>query len=128
MSCKKRFLSILLLLQLVIFSGCSGGSYKIINGGIKDCENSMNGNYEKFSGEHFIKVKLQEGQIIDFDFEIESNKGKIFAEVVDSKEKFKANIEKSKVIKIPKSDTYTIRVRGDEHSGGFVLSWNKNIK
>ena len=25
-------------------------------------------------------------------------------------------------------DTYTIRVRGDEHSGGFVLSWNKNIK
>ncbi|WMJ81097.1 hypothetical protein RBU49_02245 [Clostridium sp. MB40-C1] len=125
--CLRRIsLSMVLFLIISLLMGCSGGSYKISKGDIKASDNSINGNYGSFTGNYFKKVKFEKNEDIKFDFEISNIKGKISAKVKDSQENTVAEIDKSKLVKMDKADTYTIQVEGENHEGGFVLTWNVN--
>ncbi|MCY6960363.1 hypothetical protein [Clostridium brassicae] len=122
----RRSLSMMLFLIICLLMGCSGGSYKINEGDIKASDNSINGSYGSFTGNYFKKVKFEKGEDIKFDFEINTVKGRVSAKVIDSQDNTVAKIEKSKSVKIDKADTYTIKVEGENHEGGFVLTWNIN--
>ncbi len=125
---KRKTNSIIMLICIIaifVFTSCSGGSYKIIKGDIDVDSNKMSGEYSEFNGDYYKKVKLKEGEIIKFDISINTDKGEFSAKFIDSDNKKVVDLEKSKSVKINKTDTYKIKVYGKEHKGKFTITWSK---
>lgn len=123
---KKVFIIVLLLIFLV---GCEGGSYSVMQGEIDGKDYAIMGNYEKFDGEYYKVVEIEDTKKITLDMDIYTEKGKLGIQVISPDEKVifeKSNIKDSlkQNIEINKDGKYKMVVLATEHSGSFNLYWN----
>ena len=120
---------ILVILSLVFLVGCEGGSYKVIMGEVDARENSIIGEYNKFSGNYYKRIKLNRNDEIFVKFEKETKEGSLRVNLTnsDGEEIFSMNgldkvNEKRFIIK--KDGYYKMRVIADDHKGSFDLQWD----
>ncbi|MBB6447006.1 hypothetical protein [Bacillus benzoevorans] len=120
---KKRGIFLLMLLILAVLAGCSGGSRVITVGDIEITENDMRGNYSSFTGNYFKHVKLEEGETLTVTFSVNTEKGELTAEVLDSSGETTAVLEPGGTAVIDKPGKYKLQAVGKKHKGNFTLSW-----
>ena len=124
---KRLGLTIILILTIsLILVGCSGGSYKLIKGSIKYKDNSICGNYSKYTGNFYKKVKFNEGEVVNFSLTLNTVKGELTAKLIDSDENIMFELNDEKTVKIKKTDNYKVQIIAEEHKGDFKLTWARN--
>ncbi|QVK18714.1 hypothetical protein KHQ81_03105 [Mycoplasmatota bacterium] len=122
---KKLVMTFMLMISLLIISGCSGGSYKITVGNLDTTSNSIQGSYKTFDGNYFKTVKLEEGDVIHFHFRETTKKGTIKAKLLLN-DKVITMIEDDSEVTIDKKGSYKVKVYADNHGGTFTVSWDIN--
>lgn len=72
-------------------------------------------------------IKLENGDVITFDYELEEKKGKLVAVFEDSSGDaiytFEPNTDGIKEIEIDKDDTYELIIIGDKARGSYKFEW-----
>ena len=75
-----------------------------------------------------LKIGKLKGENWIFSFDDKTKQGTIIAYVVDSNDntilEFNSG-EGEKNIKVPKDDTYKVKIKTEEHGGEFRISWKK---
>jgi hypothetical protein len=122
---KQSMTIILILMTLLIFTGCSGGSYKIINGDIDTQENGMNGQYKEFTGKYYRKVKFGKGDVVSFNIIVNTSKGNLSFKLLNPEGEVVNELEKGEIIEIVKTGLYKVQVESNKHKGSFIISWSK---
>ncbi|XMB67259.1 hypothetical protein RI065_01690 [Mycoplasmatota bacterium zrk1] len=125
----KRKTVIILMVILLLLTGCSGGSYKITMGEIDFTKDGVSGGYKEFNGYQFTSIKLEEGDTISFNLEVTTEEGNFTVKILDSEGDIILSInsdEHSKDLLIEHTGTYRIQVEGDKHEGEFDLVWYVN--
>ncbi|QVK20948.1 hypothetical protein KHQ82_01025 [Mycoplasmatota bacterium] len=125
----KRKTAIILMVILLLLTGCSGGSYKITIGEIDFNKDGVSGAYKEFNGYQFTSIKLEEGDTISFNLEVTTEEGNFTVKILDSEGDIILSInsdEHSKDLLIEHTGTYRIQVEGDKHEGEFDLVWYVN--
>ena len=123
----KRFWYVTLIIGIVLM-GCSGGSYKIIKGNIRQSRNTIKGSYQSFSGDFFKAVRLNKGQTITLKSMSTTEEGSLFLVVVDpyGNSMFEISLQddpKERKIGIDQTGRYKIKVVGEDHRGSFTITW-----
>lgn len=121
----KKKLWLLIALFPILLMGCSAGSYVIKTGNLSSSSDSISGEYSKFSGHYYKKVKFEEGENITFSYSASTIDGKLSANLMDSSDKVIEEITDKMVITIPKKDTYKIQVEANNHKGSFSITWDE---
>ena len=116
----KLFIVILIVAAL---TGCSGDSRVITIGDIEITKIDMRGNYSCFTGNYYKNVKVKEGESLAVAFSVNTEKGKLTAEVLDADGEAVTSIEPGGTVVIDESGKYKLQVRGEKHKGDFTLSW-----
>ncbi|HEE9035274.1 hypothetical protein PDN41_30070 [Bacillus cereus] len=124
--------TILFVLCLVILSGCFTREGTIVGGKVHGSSDSVSGSisgdYRKFTGSATQDRKVKKGENWIFSFDDKTKQGTIIAYVVDSNDntilEFNSG-EGEKNIKVPKDDTYKVKIKTEEHGGEFRISWKK---
>lgn len=118
----------LLLVGVLFFTCCSGGDYKIIEGGIQSTTNSMSGSYSDFSGFYYRRVRLEGNTNVVVDFHSKTRKGSIVFELLNSRgdviSKINENDSTNHRIHITQSAFYKFEVLGQDHKGSFYITWH----
>lgn len=120
---KKLGMHFVILLMLVVLASCSGGSRVITFGDIEITENDMRGNYSSFTGNYYKNVKLEEGETLTVTFSVNTEKGKLTAEVLNTDGKKVAVVEPGETVEIDEPGKYKLQAEGEKHKGNFTLSW-----
>ncbi|GAB6098146.1 hypothetical protein JCM16358_00250 [Halanaerocella petrolearia] len=120
---------VLFILFLIVLAGCEGGSYTIIKGDIDTNENSIIGEYSKFSGTYFKKLYLKRNDKVFIKLEDDTKKGSLTVNLTNSTGKLILAINETEKVNekktgIKKDDNYKITVIGNNHKGSFNLSWD----
>lgn len=125
----RKYFILVVILSLILLVGCEGGSYMVIKGEVDANKNSITGDYNKFSGKYYKRLKLKRNDKIFVKFENETKKGSLKANLTDSdgEEIFSMNgLDKAneKRFIIKKDGYYKMRVIADDHKGSFNLQWD----
>ncbi len=123
MARKLSLTSILVLTISLVLVGCSGGSYNLSKGNITYKNNSITGDYSKFTGNFYKTVKFNEGEIVNYSLTLNTIKGDLTAKLIDSDENVVAELSDKLAVTIKKTDNYKIMIEGNSHKGNFVLTW-----
>lgn len=113
----------LLVIILVMFTGCSGGSYRITVGDIGVSHQKMSGKYSSFTGHYFKTIKIRSGETLAVHFSSVTKKGTLTASVINSEGRKIKSIETDDTVQIDKPGKYKLQVNGKKHKGHFTLSW-----
>lgn len=119
----EKAVAILMVLLLVVLTGCSGGSYVIGVGEINVSQQSLTGEYNSFSGHYFKKVKIVQGEALNVAFSAVTEKGDLLAKVIDDDGKVIETLAVGDQISIKQPGQYKLQVEGEKHKGSFTLSW-----
>ncbi len=120
---KKLGVFFVILLLPAVLAGCSGGSRVITFGEIEITENDMRGSYSSFTGNYFKNVKIEEGATLTVSFSVNTEKGELTADVLDSEGETLAVVEPGGTVVIDDPGKYKLQVEGNKHKGNFTLSW-----
>lgn len=119
----KKFISpFIIIITLLIITGCTGYSYTLIRGQINTTSHSIEGSYQTFDRNYCKDVKFEEGDIVDFKFRLTTDKGTLNVKLYYNDEVI-TFIEDDMQVTIDKTGTYQIYVFADEHGGSFKVSW-----
>lgn len=123
---KVKFLCIVTLL-LFIISGCTSGSYTVINSSELNTPTKMSMSYEKFSGYKQTHIKVKNGETVQVKVHIVSESGSIDAYIAkdNGTKYYEGNDIKTSsfTVKLTEEGTYTVRVDAKKHSGSYSFSW-----
>ena len=125
MKVKNKISIIILACTLFIFTGCSYGSYSILKGDISSGSNGIEGKYKRFTGVYEKKVKLKEGESIEFTSSVNTTGGEVFISLIDSKDQVISELKDDETVKVNKADIYRVKIEGKKHDGDFKVSFNK---
>ncbi|EEL35060.1 hypothetical protein [Bacillus toyonensis] len=118
----------LFVLCLVVLGGCFTREGTIVGGKVHGASDSISGEYKKFTGSATQDMKVKKGENWIFSFEDKTKQGTITAYVVDLNDStiLEFNSGKGeKNIKVPKDDTYKVKIKTEEHRGEFQIVWKK---
>ncbi|EJR03708.1 hypothetical protein E0M25_12965 [Bacillus mycoides] len=120
--------TILFVLCLVVLSGCFTREGTIVGGKVHGASDSISGKYKKITGSATQDMKVKKGENWIFSFDDKTKQGTITAYVVDSNDNTILEFNSGKGennIKVPKDDTYKVKIKTEEHGGEFQISWKK---
>jgi len=128
----KKSISIVIIMFIMMFLiGCTKSSYVIISGQDNDSSTQMSMTYEQFSGYKETQIKVKDGEEVKVSVKIATAGGTIDAYIAkdnnESTAVYKGNDIKSSnfTVTLKEAGTYTIRVDGDKHTGGYLFNWGK---
>lgn len=121
---KKISIIILLMITLALFTSCTGGSYTMTMGNLKGNSNHIEGKYNSFNGKYFSKVKLNDGDTVEYQTSINTNDGNMNLVLLDKEKKVLLNLEATGEIEITEDGSYYFMAIGDHHKGSFKVAWN----
>lgn len=118
----KKYICMLCL--LFCLCGCTkGGSHLFINQREKETSASWEMTYSKFKGFSQRKIEIQDVPLT-MHCDIKNEDGTLLVKVSkDDKEVF--STKDSASYEFNEAGTYTLRVEGDDHKGGFEIDWGK---
>jgi hypothetical protein len=119
----------LIILIIVVLSGCTYGSYSSVGSVEINLPGKMSMSYSKFNGYKATPIHVKKGEPIDVNVNIVSKEGKINVSITDEKDKYiyqgKDIPTSSFVVTLDKEGDYKIRVDGAKHSGSYKITWGK---
>lgn len=118
----KKLGTLFLLLLLVAFAGCSGGSYTITVGEIDSFEHEITGEYSRFSGKYYKEVTVEPGEVLEITLTTRTEKGELKAVVLDSEEKVISTLIQEDSVQIRDPGEYKLQIEGKKHKSDFTLS------
>lgn len=121
---KKISIIILLMITLALFTSCTGGSYTMTMGNLKGNSNYIEGKYNSFNGKYFSKVKLNDGDTVEYQTAINTNDGNMNLVLLDKEKNVLLNLEATGEIEITEDGSYYFMAIGDHHKGSFKVAWN----
>ncbi|SCJ94992.1 Uncharacterised protein [uncultured Clostridium sp.] len=121
---KKISIIILLMITLALFTSCTGGSYTMTMGNLKGNSNYIEGNYNSFNGKYFSKVKLNDGDTVEYQTSINTDAGSMKLVLLDEKKNVLVNLESTGLIEIIEDGSYYFMAIGDHHKGSFKAEWS----
>lgn len=121
---KKISIIILLMITLALFTSCTGGSYTMTMGNLKGNSNYIEGNYNSFNGKYFSKVKLNDGDTVEYQTSINTDDGSMKLVLLDEKKNVLVNLESTGLIEIIEDGSYYFMAIGDHHKGSFKAEWS----
>ncbi len=124
--------TLLLVLCLVVLSGCFTREGTIVGGKVHGSSDSVSGSisgdYRKFTGYATQDRKVKKGENWIFSFTDKTKQGTIKAYVLDSNDNTILEVtsgNNKNNIKVSKDDTYKVKIITEEHGGEFEISWKK---
>ncbi|TKH17485.1 hypothetical protein FC699_08275 [Bacillus wiedmannii] len=124
--------TLLFVLCLVVLSGCFTREGTIVGGKVHGSSDSVSGSisgdYRKFTGYATQDRKVKKGENWIFSFTDKTKQGTIEAYVLDSNDNTILEVTSGNSknnIKVPKDDTYKVKIITEEHGGEFGISWKK---
>lgn len=121
---KKISIIILLMITLALFTSCTGGSYTMTMGNLKGNSNYIEGNYNSFNGKYFSKVKLNDGDTVEYQTSINTDAGSMKLVLLDEKKNVLVKLESTGLIEIIEDGSYYFMAIGDHHKGSFKAEWS----
>ena len=128
----KKIISIVIItFIMMLLAGCTKSSYVIISGEDHDTSTQMSMTYEQFSGYKETQVKVKDGEEVKVSVKIATNGGTLDAYIAKDNDEstavYKGNDIKTSnfTVTLKEAGTYTIRVDGDKHTGGYLFYWGK---
>lgn len=121
---KKVSLIATLIITLVLFTSCTGGSYTMTMGSLNGNSKHIEGKYNSFNGKYFSKVKLKDGDSVDYQTSITTDGGSIKLVLLDEKKNVLTNLESTGVVEITEDGYYYFTAIADHHKGSFNVEWD----
>lgn len=122
---RKKYLLILsLIFSLMVFVSCTVQSGVITIGSLDSGKDYIKGNYEKFNGEYYKKVKLKEGNKIEFSITSNTKSGEIQFLLLDKDKNEVEDLKDSATVEILEDGNYYFKAIAENHSGDFEMKWN----
>lgn len=128
---KKISVLYLVIIVMLVFSGCTRGSQVTVMSKEHNTSTMMSMTYKKFSGYKETNVTVKEGEPVKIDVNIVTKDGTISAYIAKDDDKtdcsYEGNDIQTSTFTITLSDPgkYTIRVDAKNHSGSYEFSWEK---
>jgi len=128
---KTILIGIMATVIMVFLVGCTKSSYVIISGEDNNTSTQMSMTYKQFSGFKETQIKVKDGEEVKVSVEIVSNGGTLDAYIAKDNDEstavYKGNDIKSSdfTVTLKEAGTYTIRVDGDKHVGGYMFYWGE---
>ena len=116
-------------ISMSIVTGCTKGTGMIKNGNELNTPTKMSMVYEKFTGSRESKIKVVEGQPVEVNISIVTEKGSIDAYIAKDNNRDNSSYEgediptSSFTVTLEEEGNYTIRVDAKNHSGSYSFSW-----
>ncbi len=127
---KKYLLPIILVITIVmVFNGCSRGSYSCKNSIEVNTHTKMSMSYEKFKGYKETEITVKEGESVVVSVEIVTESGSINAYIAKDNDKKNCSYEGNDIqtssfdVTLSEAGKYTLRVDADNHKGSYSFSW-----
>ena len=127
---KYYFIIIMVIaISMSIVTGCTKGTGMIKNGNELNTPTKMSMVYEKFTGSRVSQIKVVEGQPVEVNISIVTEKGSIDAYIAKDNNRDNSSYEgediptSSFTVTLEEEGTYTIRVDAKNHSGSYSFSW-----
>ena len=93
-------------------------------GNLKGNSNYIEGNYNSFNGKYFSKVKLNDGDTVEYQTSINTDDGSMKLVLLDEKKNVLVNLESTGLIEIIEDGSYYFMAIGDHHKGSFKAEWS----
>ena len=116
-------------LSMSIVTGCTKGTGMIKNGNELNTSTKMSMIYDEFTGYKESQIKVIEGQPVEVNVSIVTEKGTIDAYIARDNNKNNSSYEghaiptSSFTVTLKEEGIYTIRVDTKNHSGSYSFSW-----
>lgn len=121
---RKVLIITLLIITLALFISCTGGSYTMTVGSLNGNGKHIEGKYNSFNGKYFSKVKLEEGDIVEYQTSITTDDGSMELVLLDKNKNVLLNLEPTGSIEITEDGYYYFTALGDHHKGSFEVEWS----
>ena len=116
-------------LSMSIVTGCTMGSGMIKNGNELNTSTKMSMVYNEFTGYKETQIKVVEGQPVEVNVSIVTEKGTINAYIAKDNNKNNSSYEGRSIptsyftVTLKEQGVYTIRVDAKKYSGSYSFSW-----
>lgn len=112
---------IVVLLFVCLLTGCNFNSYLYVGQQEKTSSTSWSMTYQKFSGHEARDIEVEDVSI-PFTVDIDTKEGTFTLTLLQDDQEIHVFSESDKFI-INEPGTYTLRMDGDDHKGGFQAQW-----
>ncbi|MDF2988179.1 MAG: hypothetical protein K0R50_3689 [Eubacterium sp.] len=123
---------IICIITIVILSGCTYGSFTSVGSIEVNTFSKMSMSYQKFNGYKSTDIHVDEGETVEINADIVTEKGKIGMTIEDEDDKKVyegTDIPTSNFkVTLDKAGDYKVTVTGDKHKGSYKISWDKSEK
>jgi hypothetical protein len=122
-------LGLLLLVLVLLVSGCTRGSYSILVGEEDRSPTHYAMTYQRFNGYKEIELEVKQDEPVEVEVRIVSEEGRLHAWIAKGGKKEQASYEGRNIptstftVTLSDPGTYTLHVEGDNHTGQFAFSW-----
>ena len=127
---KKNLYLLITLILLAVLTGCTCGSFTILNGSELNTSTKMSMSYEKFNGFKQRNIEVREDETLVISVNIVTEAGSIDAYVAKDNDTTNSTYTgkdiptSSFTVTITKPGKYTIRVDAQNHTGSYSFSWD----
>lgn len=126
------FSSVIVIVMLLL-SGCTTGSYSVKNGNENNTTTKMSMSHDSFNGHKQTKITVKKDNPIEVMVNFTTESGTISAYISNDKGDDTENYiyegndiqTSSFTVNLTEAGTYIIRVDGADHSGSYSFSWGK---
>ena len=124
-----NWLGILLVVFILLATGCSRGSFTLLIGDEEHSPSHYAMHYERFSGYKEIELEVKENEPRVVDVDVVTTKGTLSAWIANRDNLEKPSYEGRNIptstftVTLSEPGTYTLHVEGDNHTGSFSFSW-----
>lgn len=122
---KKMSLIIILILSMLLFISCTGGSYTMTMGSLNGDSKHIEGKYNSFNGKYYSRIKLSKGDTIEYTSSYNTNSGEIDLVLLDKEKNVVADLQTTNSVDIVEDGYYYFTAIGDHHSGSFKVEWDR---
>ena len=129
MSWKKgKIIVVILFVTVGFLSACRSTTIKIGWVCVND-KNELDCRYNEFSGKEIKSIKVNEGETLEFSFDIEVQEGELAIKILDPSEntvwekEFIQSVSEGDAITATESGRYRLVVEGLETAGAFIITW-----
>ena len=132
MTLKKTCIITSVLLLILCFSACSGGSYVSVMSTETNNAQEISMEYDSFDGNKFYDISIEQEVIVTVHIETES--GSMSAYIAKDNDVTNAVYQGSDIptsdftVALTESGTYTIRVDANQHSGSYSFQWESSYQ
>lgn len=114
----------MLMISMLLFTSCTGGSYTMTVGSLNGNSKHIEGKYNSFNGKYYSRVKLSEGDTVEYTASCSTNSGIIDLLLLDKKKNVVADLQATNSVDIVEDGYYYFTAIADHHSGSFKAEWS----